>query len=122
MPLSTRVAPDRLQRRMCLSCGHDGPSLQREPLAAILVCPNCGADLYSRPPRTYAEMEALGESFSARPSVTTFDRLSRLLLTIPDRKSEARPRRRMLARIGGSIAAIAVVAAVALVATLLARH
>ena len=43
--------------RACLACGHRGPSLQRRSPDRALRCPGCGADLYSRPPRSYAELE-----------------------------------------------------------------
>jgi len=49
----------RIDRRICLYCGHDGRSLQGERGLAVFRCPSCGGDLYSRPPRTYAEMELL---------------------------------------------------------------
>lgn len=52
---TTRVdVPDRLRRKRCLDCGHDG-ALVQEP--AVFCCPRCGSDLYARPPMSYAEME-----------------------------------------------------------------
>lgn len=46
---------------MCLSCGHTGAELQPTHRASQFVyeCPCCGADLYARPPRSYAEMEGI---------------------------------------------------------------
>ncbi len=41
--------------KTCLSCGYRGPALQGP--ARALRCPGCGADLYARPPRSYAELE-----------------------------------------------------------------
>lgn len=49
----------RIDRRICLYCGHDGRSLQGDRGLEVFRCPSCGGDLYSRPPRTYAEMELL---------------------------------------------------------------
>ena len=65
---------------MCLCCGHDGTELQGQLAATSFICPACGADLYARPPRTYAEMEGLVARVSG-PAPTTFDRLSRLLVS-----------------------------------------
>lgn len=45
--------------RMCPRCGHDGRELQGEAGLRLLSCPNCHGDMYSRPPRSYAEMEGL---------------------------------------------------------------
>lgn len=56
-------------------------------------CPSCGVDLYSRPPRTYAEMEGLVES-PELSRAASFDRLSRLLLTAPAIAVEQRRNRR----------------------------
>lgn len=58
----------RLQRRMCLSCGFDGSAIQNESREHGWVCPRCNADLYARPPRSYAELEGLNET-PARPEV-----------------------------------------------------
>ncbi len=46
---------------MCLTCGHAGAELQPTHRASQLVyeCHCCGADLYARPPRSYAEMEGI---------------------------------------------------------------
>jgi hypothetical protein len=50
----------RLSRRRCLYCGHDGPALQSSaPGRTPLACRACLGDLYARPPRTYAELEGL---------------------------------------------------------------
>lgn len=51
----------RLQRRMCLSCGFDGASIQSDSREHGWQCPRCNADLYARPPRSYAELEGLNE-------------------------------------------------------------
>lgn len=45
---------------MCLSCGYTGDELQ-SPESEPLRCPECGEDLYTRPPRSYAELEGLVE-------------------------------------------------------------
>jgi predicted RNA-binding Zn-ribbon protein involved in translation (DUF1610 family) len=60
---TTRVdVPDRLRRKRCLDCGHDG-ALVQDP--TVFCCPRCGSDLYARPPMSYAEME--GFEARARP-------------------------------------------------------
>lgn len=46
---------------MCLGCGFDGRGLQTGHAEPAWKCPRCGADLYSRPPRSYAEMEGLDD-------------------------------------------------------------
>jgi hypothetical protein len=56
-------------------------------------CPACGVDLYSRPPRTYAEMEGLADATDSTRAAS-FDRLSRLLLTAPAVAVEQRRQRR----------------------------
>lgn len=48
----------RLLTRRCVSCGFDGPAINRSA-SAIENCPRCGCDLTERPPRSYAEMEGL---------------------------------------------------------------
>lgn len=59
MPLLRRAPASRLDERLCLSCGYRGPDLQGWRGMAALRCPDCGEDLYSRPPRSYREMEGL---------------------------------------------------------------
>lgn len=49
----------RLTRRTCLVCGHQGRRLQGPAGLTATRCPHCNADLYARPPRSYAEMEGL---------------------------------------------------------------
>jgi hypothetical protein len=48
--------------RCCLTCGYRGRELQARRGQERLVCPQCRQDLYTRPPRSYAEMEGLVES------------------------------------------------------------
>jgi hypothetical protein len=79
--------PARHQRRLCLTCGFDGPPLQHYREDAPEACPNCGEDLYARPPRSYAELEGLDEAFEIDPTdrgeplvhATPIRRLIRLL-------------------------------------------
>lgn len=52
---------------MCLDCGFDGPALQGKRGAMTFACPECGADLYARPARSYADMEGFTTS-AANPS------------------------------------------------------
>lgn len=51
---------DRLHLRRCLTCGYDGTELQGRGTGPF-VCPACGEDLYARPPRSYAELEAIDD-------------------------------------------------------------
>lgn len=48
-----------VHRRRCPCCGHDGRELQGRRGRMVFRCPGCGADLYARPARSYAEMEGL---------------------------------------------------------------
>ncbi len=47
------------QVRMCLACGRRGPEFQGDVADGPFECPSCHADLYARPPRSYAEMEGI---------------------------------------------------------------
>ncbi|MCA9312282.1 MAG: hypothetical protein KDA21_13795 [Phycisphaerales bacterium] len=60
--------PSRLTKKTCLSCGYHGRALQGERGLSVYQCPACDADLYARPPRSYAEMEGLLESDVPVPS------------------------------------------------------
>lgn len=62
MARAASVMPLRLARRMCLSCGFDGRAIQNHSRETEWVCPRCGSDLYARPPKSYAELEALSDS------------------------------------------------------------
>lgn len=59
-----------LERKMCLACGHRGRHLQGEKGLITFQCPNCGADLYSRPPRSYAELEGFVAPVTRRIAVS----------------------------------------------------
>ncbi len=50
-----------LTDRCCLTCGFRGRELQGRRGQERLTCPQCRQDLYTRPARTYAEMEGLVE-------------------------------------------------------------
>jgi len=68
MPLAYQDVPARLRQRCCLVCGYDGPELQGESGEETYRCPACDADLYARPPRSYAELEGfVAESEPAAP-------------------------------------------------------
>lgn len=54
--------PARLQARACLRCGYRGPELQGDLGERTYTCPACTEDLYTRPPRSYAELEGLDEA------------------------------------------------------------
>jgi len=55
MPKLDHGAGKRMLAKTCLSCGYRGSSIQGRRRA--IRCPGCGADLYTRPPRSYAELE-----------------------------------------------------------------
>lgn len=61
------VMPVRLARRMCLACGFSGRAIQNASRETAWLCPRCGTDLYARPPRSYAELEALSDSNPGTP-------------------------------------------------------
>ncbi len=48
----------RLHRRQCVACGYSGRFVDRTNQPH---CPRCSCDFAVRPPRSYAEMEGLGE-------------------------------------------------------------
>jgi hypothetical protein len=54
--------PARLQARACLRCGYRGPELQGDQGERTYTCPACAEDLYTRPPRSYVELEGLDEA------------------------------------------------------------
>lgn len=63
-----RIAPStHLTRRLCRSCGYAGEDLQQPDAGPVFCCPSCGADLYARPPKSYAEMELLVVGPSEKP-------------------------------------------------------
>ncbi|MGD9691686.1 MAG: hypothetical protein AB7G17_02470 [Phycisphaerales bacterium] len=45
--------------RMCPCCGYRGAELQGASGQREVTCGSCGGDLYTRPPRSYAEMEEI---------------------------------------------------------------
>ncbi|MGQ0628372.1 MAG: hypothetical protein ACT4PL_09775 [Phycisphaerales bacterium] len=80
-----RLAPLRssTQRRMCLSCGTRAHVLDHHESLAVFRCPSCGADLYARPPRSYAEMEGLTAHVPfARALARIFGPIAALLRTL----------------------------------------
>lgn len=91
---------------MCLSCGFDGRSLQSEHRETGWVCPRCGTDLYSRPPRSYADLEGLSDSsrlFAAEAAA------HEIMVLQNQRAARASRRERAMLAIG--LMALAVVAA-----------
>jgi predicted RNA-binding Zn-ribbon protein involved in translation (DUF1610 family) len=71
-----------MDRRRCLACGHAGRKLQGRHAERTFVCPACGADLYARPARAYADLEG----FSAPPSRPPGHALLRALASLLVRK------------------------------------
>lgn len=55
---------------MCLGCGFDGAAIQSDLREGGWTCPRCAADLYARPPRSYADMEGLNDAASAPAPVS----------------------------------------------------
>lgn len=99
MALLRQGSESRLSRKVCLACGYRGRALQGDQTVVAFICPSCGADLYARPPRSYAEMEGLVES--TPPPI--LNQISRLL-TSP---SESQPTPRRAARPWGRLAMMA---------------
>ncbi|MDX2115396.1 MAG: hypothetical protein SFZ24_07210 [Planctomycetota bacterium] len=100
------VIPVRLSRRMCRGCGFDGGALQPTSDQPSWVCPRCGADLYARPPRSYAEMEGFEPSGDARVTAAPARRSTSILCRTAPTVSRA-PRRTIgsrLAVLSGAIA------------------
>jgi predicted RNA-binding Zn-ribbon protein involved in translation (DUF1610 family) len=64
MPTTRPAITAEQARKKCLACGFDGRALQGERGRLTFECPSCGADLYARPPRSYAELEGLVEADS----------------------------------------------------------
>ncbi len=69
MPLAYQDVPARLRQRCCLICGYDGPELQGDIGDETYRCPACDADLYARPPRSYAELEGFQTERRPDPAV-----------------------------------------------------
>lgn len=59
MPRVREKSLNRVHAKLCLACGYDGPELQEHAPDETFECPRCGADLYARPARSYAELEGL---------------------------------------------------------------
>jgi hypothetical protein len=53
---------------MCLYCGFRHAALAAPGSAAALRCPCCQADLYARPPRSYADLEGLTDLLPPPPT------------------------------------------------------
>ncbi len=62
----TTCVPDALRVRRCLSCGHAAEAFQSPVFAGPYACPECGDDLYARPPRSYAELEGFVDAAPMR--------------------------------------------------------
>ena len=58
-------------RRMCVYCGFDGLTIQAGGDLTDFRCPACSGDLYSRPPRSYLEMEGFVAVPAAGPAPVT---------------------------------------------------
>lgn len=62
--MTTRVSQpgsrsSRLAERFCPRCGYRGAELQGPRGVSVFVCQSCGEDLYTRPARSYLEMEGI---------------------------------------------------------------
>jgi predicted RNA-binding Zn-ribbon protein involved in translation (DUF1610 family) len=78
MPNVRVVSTSPLVQRSCLCCGYRGDELQVSGERAAYRCPNCGQDLYARPPRSYAEMEGLQVQLPGSPAAPRRVRAQRL--------------------------------------------
>lgn len=56
----------RNRAAVCLYCGYRGRAARRAKQDHIYFCPVCAGDWYSRPPRSYREMEGLDGSTAAQ--------------------------------------------------------
>lgn len=79
MSTETNTRTPHLERQRCVRCGYDGPDLQGPAIAnaermgaPLLSCPRCQQDLYTRPPRSYAELEGFSQPTS-RPTPPRVD-------------------------------------------------
>lgn len=88
MGVARSEVPTRLRRKVCLDCGYRGRELQGLRGESTFICPRCLADLYSRPPRTYAEMEGLEEAVGglAEPALPVW------FAAAAERRRHSRPR------------------------------
>ena len=50
-----------------MACGYDGPEIEGELGHVSFRCPQCGQDIYARPPMTYLEMEGFVPMARADP-------------------------------------------------------
>ena len=78
-------APTRLRRRICVACGYDGPEIEGDLGHVSFRCPECGQDIYARPPMTYLEMEGFVPMARADPPEARCRE--------PDRRGSTIPRR-----------------------------
>ena len=103
VPRTIPLLERRHTRRRCVQCG-----LAADAISATQVdeCPRCGCDLRSRPPRSYAEMEGLNELDAPSPAMV--DALARA-------RADAAAAKWLVV-----VGAVAVMAAGALVGTILA--
>lgn len=92
---------------MCLVCGFRGPEMQG-PLSLVKYrCPSCQADLYARPPRSYAQMEGL-EAASAPIERARLEEWAARLLRVERRRA----RRRRAALVASLISGAAILSVV----------
>ena len=61
-----RRGPSPVRTIRCLGCGHAVQTSLTESSAClsggyVSACPSCGADFYTRPPRSYAELEGFSQ-------------------------------------------------------------
>ena len=68
------------ERPLLLTCGYRGRELQGRRGQERLACPRCCQDLYTRPARTYAEMEGPAQPARAMSPPTTAPGRRRLSL------------------------------------------
>ncbi len=70
----------RARRRndaLCVYCGFRGRAATNARAKHIFHCPDCGGDWYSRPPRSYREMEALDLPDVAGVAITSAEPAAR---------------------------------------------
>lgn len=95
MPQTRTRSGPWIHTKVCPSCGYRGAEVQAIEESRTFECPNCLADLYARPPKSYAEMEGIGHDGC---SVRTRLPVAADADLVPERKRRFKWLRGLLAR------------------------
>lgn len=99
--MNQRAAPttgDQKAVRFCPRCGYRGNELQGSRGGLVIACPNCREDLYSRPARSYLEMEGFLD-----PTEYGWMRTQRIHAAIADAEAGTRRASRLRSAISLSV-------------------